>query len=662
MMSPDFDAVVRRFFSPPNLIWPDMDPTAGASRAISPFVRAARDRGECPLVLPRRERGDRASTVYVVCWDPAHAGRIRPLLHAAFASYLAPFDGRVTRLRADDGPEGALLDLVGSGTTFVLRPDDTTEHDLVNGLHRFVRTLAGRPRRTTSLPRPAGRILREFDLALAAGAVEQSTGLLEEIERVGGISHENLAFLQLQRLGRLGRDAELLAHRSLPTVVHTEPPTAVCEVILGAWARVNLYVDSAIDVQQTLARLRADPVDFAMLVGGFLTRSHATDAVALGVIVAETRGDHELALRLLENGALDEHARTALASDLGLEPRSETVSEETTPTDTADETAVSTEQPAVDEPDRTPSSWIEWLDSLDRPAKFYDVMELVESWTPASDHDQEIAHRIDSLPDLATDALLAGVAAFLETSAPDVPAPDTAHAFIRRYLVEERFAPADLSALTSLLTIVLSSAPTAGDYAMLLDDLGAFASRWVSVNTAAQALDLADAVTCGPRPDSDAQIAFVTTILGALHHQRRRLAGSLRSLAVLISSDLGLEFDWTSAQTDEQLIERELPEGLRVLLYSLDTGTLDRVAAALAAQYPTIQVNQSSDKVGNPALRQHSRNADIIAIATRRAAHAATGFIVDNADRGRICYPDGSGSASMLRAVEAELDDLKVSG
>jgi hypothetical protein len=73
-------------------------------------------------------------------------------------------------------------------------------------------------------------------------------------------------------------------------------------------------------------------------------------------------------------------------------------------------------------------------------------------------------------------------------------------------------------------------------------------------------------------------------------------------------------------------------------------------------------VNQSSDKVGNPALRQHSRNADIIAIATRRAAHAATGFIVDNADRGRICYPDGSGSASMLRAVEAELDDLKVSG
>lgn len=662
MMSSDFDDAVRRFFSPPNLIWPEMSQTVGASSVISPFVHAARGRGECPLVLPRRERGDRAATVYVVCWDHAHAGRIRPLLHAAFASYLAPFDGRVTHLRTSDGPESAIHDLVGPGTTFVLHPDPTTERELVSGLHRFVRTLAGRPRRQASLPRPAGRILREFDLALAAGAIAQSTSLLEEIERVGGISHENLAFLQLQRLGRLGRDAELLAHISLPTVVHTEPPTAVREAILGAWARVNLYVDGEIDVQQALARLRADPVDVAMLVGGFLTRSHATDAVTLGAVVAEARGDHQLALSLLENDSLEEHARTVLASDLGLEPLSEAVSEETVSSESIEEVAVAAEQPSVDDADRTPSSWVEWLDSLDRAATSYDVMELVESWTPVSDHDREIAHRIDSLPDIATDALLAGVAAFLETSAPDVPAPDTAHAFIRRYLVEERFAPADLSALTSLLMIVLSSAPRADDYAMLLDDLGAFAGRWVSVNAAAQALDLADVVTCGPRPDSDAQIAFVTTILGALHHQRHRLAGSLRSLAALISSDLSLEFDWAPAQIEAQSVERELPVGIHVLLYSLDTGTLDRVAAALAAQYPTIQVSQSSDKVGNPALRQHSRNADIIAIATRRAAHAATGFIVDNADRGRICYPDGSGSASMLRAVEAELDDLRVSG
>ncbi|WP_280502774.1 hypothetical protein [Nocardia farcinica] len=661
MMSSDYDEAVRRFFAPPNLIWPNLDPDVGQAGVISPFIHSARDRGECPLVLPRRDGRGEAATVYVVCWDTAHAGRIRPVLHAFFGAYLSPFDGRVARLRMSDVPERAIHDLVGPGTTFVLRPDPETESHLVRGLQRLVRSLAGRPRRRPSLPRPVGRLLREFDVALAAGAIAQSTGLLEEIERIGGISHENLAFLQLQRLGRLGRDSELLAHTSLPTVVHTEPPTVVREAILGAWSRVNLYTDGELDVQEALGRLRNDPVDVAMLAGAFLARSHVTDAVALGVIVAAARGDRELALLLLKNQSIGEYARSVLEKQLGLHEQPESTSDNAPPVEAGQVSGESDQEP-VEDTDRSPGSWIEWLGGLDGTAPSHNPMELADSWPPVAEHDAEIAHLIDALPDIATEALLAGVAAFLETSDSEVPAPETAHAFIRRYLIEERFAPADVSALTALLAIVLSSAPKADDYAELLDDLGAFTNRWVSVNTAAQALDLADVVTCGPRPDSDTQIAFVTRILGELHHKRHRLAGALRSLAALISDDLSLDFDWTSAKVEGASAERELPTGLRVLLYSLDAGTLDRVEAALTAQYPTIQVSRSSDKVGNAALRQHSRNADVIAIATRRAAHAATGFIVDNAVRGRICYPDGSGSASMLRAVEAELDDLRTSG
>jgi hypothetical protein len=64
-------------------------------------------------------------------------------------------------------------------------------------------------------------------------------------------------------------------------------------------------------------------------------------------------------------------------------------------------------------------------------------------------------------------------------------------------------------------------------------------------------------------------------------------------------------------------------------------------------------VHTSADKVGNPALRQHARNADLIVMATRRAAHAATGFITDAASNALIRYADGSGSASMMRAVES---------
>jgi hypothetical protein len=69
-------------------------------------------------------------------------------------------------------------------------------------------------------------------------------------------------------------------------------------------------------------------------------------------------------------------------------------------------------------------------------------------------------------------------------------------------------------------------------------------------------------------------------------------------------------------------------------------------------------VHISSDKVGSPALRQHARNADLIVLATRRAAHAATGFITDSAGKALVRYADGSGSASMLRAVESGLAEL----
>ena len=76
--------------------------------------------------------------------------------------------------------EAAVLAMVGSGTTFVLRPTTQTEGRLIVALQRLVRSLQGRARRSPVVPRPVGRMLREFDLALAAGATEQSAAVLQE--------------------------------------------------------------------------------------------------------------------------------------------------------------------------------------------------------------------------------------------------------------------------------------------------------------------------------------------------------------------------------------------------------------------------------------------------------------------------------------------------
>ncbi|MGL5824182.1 MAG: protein DpdD [Nocardioides sp.] len=653
------DELVLAFFSTPNGVWPGMaadHPTAGR---ITPFLRALDARGECPLILPRRDAEGDASIVYVVCWDHSHAGRIRPLLQAAVADYLSPFDGRVASLRASDPVEASILSMVGAGTTFALRPTGQTEGRLVLALQRLARSLAGRPLRNPVLPRPVGRMLREFDLALAAGATEQSAAILQEIERAGGISHENVAFLQIQRLGRLGRDRELLGHGSLPTIVHTEPPQAVREAILSAWGRCNLHVDSSLDLDAGAERLAHEAVDVAMLVGKGLASTSDPDAVAVGGLVALARGDAELAQALLLNDQLSDELRIRLT---GLLPTTDVLGKEAT--DRANEVVPGPEEVDARDVERervvAPArSWLEWLDQLGTAPSVPPVNDLVGAWEPSWRVDVELSTAIDDLSDLATDALLAGVAAFLDTADPGRPAPRTARALASRYLIEERFGPADLSALAALVSIFLSSAPGRDEYSSLLDDIATFAPQWTSIASAAQALDLADAVACGPRPVPEAQAQFLSTVLGPLNSQRHRLSGSLRSLAAIIANDGGLDWDWAVPETSEDVASPELPAGTSVLLYSLDAGTLTRVAASLSDQYPTLSVHQSSDKVGNAALRQYSRKADLIAIATGRAAHAATGFIIDNAERGKVCYPDGCGAASMLRVVEAGLEELR---
>lgn len=651
------DHSILTFFSSPNIVWPAMEAGHPAAERIMPFLRALDTQGECPLVLPRRDRAGEPSTVYVVCWDHSHAGRMRPLLQAAVADYLSPFDGRVALLSTDDPVEAAIHSLVGTGTTFVLKPSVQTEGRLVVALQRLVRSLDGRPRRTLVLPRPVGRMLREFDLALAAGAADQSAAILQEIKRAGGISHENVAFLEIQRLGRLGRDRELLAHGSLPTIVLTEPPIVVSEAILAAWGRTNLYVDGILDLDGAANRIGNQPIDIAMLVVERIATSSDPDALTVGALVSMLRDDALLREAFRNNADLPDEVRVRLAAHLptvtvadevGAEPNTRSVAALGLRPGTAD--ATNGVAPV--------HSWLEWVNLVDEADSAPPVEDLVSSWAPAWQVDAELGPAIDKLSELPIDALLAGVAAFLNTADPGHPAPQTARAFTLRYLIAERFGPADLSALAALVAIFISSAPDAHHYAELLRDIGDFAPQWSSVSTAAQALDLADVVVCGPRPSPDAQVQFVSTVLGPLNAQRQRLAAELRSLASMITRDAGLEWDWTVPEAGGERDLGDLPEGTTLLLYSLDAGTLTRVAASLIGKYPSLTIHQSSDKVGNPALRQHSRNADLVVIATGRATHAATNFIVSHA-RGKVCYPDGFGAASMLRVIAANLEDLR---
>jgi hypothetical protein len=124
-------------------------------------------------------------------------------------------------------------------------------------------------------------------------------------------------------------------------------------------------------------------------------------------------------------------------------------------------------------------------------------------------------------------------------------------------------------------------------------------------------------------------------------------------LGELIASDVGLHLDWTTLELGEEATDEAGTVDPAILLYSLDSGSLQRTASAIERRWPEARVQVSAAKVGDQSLKQHARNADIVVLATRRAAHAATNFIQANkGEQTEIVFPDGSGSASMMRVLE----------
>ncbi|MBA3431011.1 MAG: hypothetical protein H0U16_05965 [Actinobacteria bacterium] len=639
------DEFLPRFFGDGNGVWPGMDQSNPVVPALAPYLQALAYPGECPVILPRRRLIGLQSEMYVIGQDTAHAGRIRALLEASVAHHWVAFVGRVARLDPKDPVDRAVLDFRGPGTTFVLKPTDkVAAMAMQRSLRRLVETLAGRPLRTPTVVRPVGRMLREFDLALSSGAVEASESLLQEIENVGGISHENVAFLRVRRLAQLGREADLLADGSLSALVYTEPPFLVREAVLGAWARTKILpLLASAGVEATLRAISDGGADIAMLVDAGMLRTKDDEVAAVCALVASARGDQGL----LESFAEDRTLPGALASLLAAVPVPVPVSE------------------PVPEPESTlelatgPTSWLEWVASLAKGVDTALAVDVADSWAPAWTIDNQLAAAIDALPDLAEDSLLSGVAALLDTDDVEHSAAQTAASLINRYLLSERFDPADLTALCALLQIFVRSSPSPESYDELLGDIREYTGQWVSVSKAVKVMDIADSVACGPQGEQ--RDSFVSALLSPLSAQKSRLSVSLRGLAAMVADELDLGLDWAVADSDGELkaaADEAAKLEPRVLIYSLDTGTLVRARSAIMRQWPNTVVDTSSDKVGNPGLKQHARNADIIVLATRRAAHAATGFITSNASAtALIDYADGSGSASMLRAVESAIGE-----
>jgi hypothetical protein len=638
---------IKDFFGLGNIAWPDQDLDSNAGRMVRPYLDVLwqRDATEVPVVLPRRRETAGDLTAYVIARDPAHAVVVGDMLTAFVGPTYSSFDGLPARLDPTDPVDQAVLKFVGDGITFkVTSPTRKAQFEAWKALNLLQDTLRQRPVRTWNVRKPVGRLLGEFEAALAAGDNSASRNLLDQIAAVGGLSPANLTNLKIKRLARLGRDSELMRLPGLADVVLSRPPTPIRDAILAAVYGTALSAPLE-GGDLLLARrnlISAGTFVLPLLDGGLAGLSG--EALAAVALAADIQDDE----RLLTAVLLDPHRREQV---IGVTPF---LADALAPSATAVSAVVPME--TTQEPGPVaPGSWVELVGALSTGSA--DIAAVLASqdwqdWTPPAAEDQAIA---DILADLGNEAadrawLLAGP--IVDADGYDQPAARTARQLIEIALLNDRFSPGDLSGIVALADIFLRSGPDGGTYASLVDDLVDESNRWAGPDRAIVVLDFVDLLVRAACPDEDARLRLALALLRPLRDQDARLEPEQAQFARQLSGELQVGLEWPTR--DEASQDDSLPciPATQVLLYSLDERVLERTKTLLGEMAPNADVRLSHDKVGSQSLKQQARGAEVIVMATRCAKHAATGFIRQHASgTSVVAEADGSGSASLLRAA-----------
>ena len=660
-MIADPSTFVEGFFGPGNAALPGADLNGPRGPRIQLYLAPLLAGVRRAMILPRTYPDGRTDA-YVVAWDTAEAAQLRRLIDAFVGYSLVPFDGRLSRLREGDPVDAAVIDLVGRNTTYVLRssPDPSAQQAMWRRLMTLRDLLNNRPDRPKSIPRSAGRLLADLQASVAVGAAQTSAELLDELKSAGGISPLNLAYLRAHRLGRLGRSGELIRMPELDDIIASRPPADVAEAILGAWAQVEFVgvdFDDADDLAHAVAGVGDRALQMATLcVGAAPIDTPVRLAVAMICLV---RRDAVLATRILPADDLP----AALAEAVhGLTESHSVSAVAPTASPPAPVLDVVPEVPPGFPEKEAPESWAAWVRELDSAST--DPLSLGPDWSewpiPADD-DEGLAAAIEDAGDAQADGVWAAVGPFLDADSFGVPAWRSAGAFLLQAATYDRWTPADLVSVQALLEVFTRGAPASSEYADMLGLIGGSISRWASVSNVESTLDLVDVLARAGYSDAEARMRFVTMSLEPLHRGRWRLGADSIWLAGQIAVEVGLDWDWTvpGTESSSNIAEHDSYEDLTLLIYSLDPGALQRSVDGLAKLAPGLKIHKSSHKAGTDQLRDQTRSADAIALATRCAKHAATGFIRQHAREGAaIREADGAGSATLLRAAFAALGDV----
>ncbi|MCK9871174.1 hypothetical protein MRI28_16270 [Nocardiopsis dassonvillei] len=639
---------------------------------VQPFIDLLHRRTDAPVVLPRYVESRDAFAVYVISRNSARVSQVRELIQAfAGPTYCVKGDTVPANLDPNDPVEAAVIDFAGTESTFIVEAGTNRQHraKLREALGLMQKTAAAGPQRDWYVPKPLGRLLAEFQGALATGGEAVSQAVLDEITARGGVTATNIAHLRVKRLDRLGLSRDLLAMNGLPNVLRQDPPLPVKQAVLNAIHSVFLCepLDRG-EFEAALDALRDAALPYPLPLHEDV-RPYDDEAVTVLVTAAIGRKDlpavNEMVSTLIDTGrvgALPEAVKKESERLLGhstlfafsSEKAEKNAAKWPVPSETGGGSITAV----------PPESWCDLFTLIARkdPVGLTAIHEEAwRNWPSPAESDEEGRRLLDGLDDASWKNIWETTSGpFIDAVGYEKPAPLTALSFITYALSFDRLGPGDLLALQALTEIFLRSSPGPRDYRDLLEMVQESCDQWVSPENAVTALDFADRLVLAACPSPAVRMNLAMALLEPLHRFQGRLERPVHRFAHQLSDELEIPFKWN---LQEELQETDdpfsgLPSSVSLLLYSLDEAVLHRTEDKLQNLFPGLRVTLSHDKVGSDSLRQKSRNADLVVLATRCAKHAATGFITENAKHARMAYANGSGSASLLRAAVNGLSQL----
>jgi hypothetical protein len=192
-------------------------------------ITVLRREPRAPALLPRRQGSA------VTWYGLAHSSRDRRELVQVLYSFVGPTYGsvRIDRpLDLSDPVDAAAQEFADHAFTVdVLRGEQA---EVRRALDIFFELEEIRPRRQVSVSRPLGRLLREFEMAVVAGAGHLSAGLLAEIDSAGHLSAQNIVFLRVRRLVGLRQFRTVMDLPELATIMSIRRPARVTAALFDA--------------------------------------------------------------------------------------------------------------------------------------------------------------------------------------------------------------------------------------------------------------------------------------------------------------------------------------------------------------------------------------------------------------------------------------------